>query len=125
MIKDFFSISPSIYWTNHFRFDVESAESNKPFGAIAVQSLVINTIIPYLFFMSKHKLNHEYIDYALDLLTQLPYEVNTKTKEFIKLGIKPLNALESQAQIQLFDNYCTKKACLKCNVAEYLLKNSS
>lgn len=125
MIKAFFSISPSIYWTNHFRFDVESEESNKPFGAIAIQSLVINTIIPYLFFMSKHKQNQEYIDYALDLLTQLPYEVNTKTKEFIKLGIKPLNALESQAQIQLFDNYCTKKACLKCNVAEYLLKNSS
>lgn len=125
MIKEFFNISPSIYWTNHFRFDVETLGSAKPFGAIAVQSIVINTIIPYLFFISKHKQNKEHIDYAIDLLTQLPYEVNTKTKEFIKLGIKPLNALESQAQIQLYDNYCTKKACLKCNVSEFLLKKIS
>jgi hypothetical protein len=59
------------------------------------------------------------------LLSQLPKEVNTKTKEYAKLGVKTENALESQAQIYLLDNFCSKKACLHCNVAEFLLKNSS
>ena len=74
--------------------------------------------------MSKHSLHTDYVEYALDLLSQLPPEINTKTKEFTKLGLKTENALESQAQIQLLDNYCSKKLCLQCNVAEFLLKNS-
>ncbi len=123
-IKLFFDIEPNDYWKTHFKFDVESEESSKIFGETALHSVIINTIVPYLFFMSKHNLHSDYVEYALDLLSQLPAEVNTKTKEFLKLGIKTENALESQAQIQLFDALCTKKLCLQCNVAEFLLKNS-
>jgi hypothetical protein len=124
IIKSFFEIEPNSYWKTHFRFDVESEESSKHFGETSFQSVVINTIIPYLIFMSKHNSNTDFIDYALDLLSQLPAEVNTKTKEFIKLGIHTENALESQAQIFLLDNFCSKQGCLNCNVAEFLLKNS-
>jgi hypothetical protein len=123
-IKLFFDSEPNTYWKTHFKFDVESEESNKSLGETAFHSIVINTIVPYLFFMSKHNLHADYVEYALDLLSQLPAEVNTKTKEFIKLGVKTENALESQAQIQLYDTLCTKKMCLQCNVAEFLLKNS-
>lgn len=123
-IKSFFNVTPYNYWKTHFKFDVESDESSKPIGDTAIHSIIINTIVPYLFFMSKHNLNLDYVDYALDLLSQLPAEVNTKTKEFTKLGVKTQNALESQAQIHLFDSLCSKKACLHCNVAEFLLKSS-
>lgn len=75
--------------------------------------------------MSKHNTNTDFVEYALDLLSQIPAEINTKTKEFSKLGVKTENALESQAQIYLLDNFCSKKACLQCNVAEFLLKSSS
>jgi hypothetical protein len=123
-IKNFFNITAHDYWKTHFKFDSESEESSKPMGDTAFHSIVINTIVPYLFFMSKHNLNSDYIDYALDLLIQLPAEVNTKTIEFTKLGVKAQNALESQAQIHLLDTLCSKKACLRCNVAEFLLKSS-
>jgi hypothetical protein len=123
-IKLFFEIEPNDYWRTHFKFDVLSEESSKSLGETAFHSIVINTIVPYLFFMSKHSLNDNYVEYALDLLSQLPAEINTKTKEFLKLGVKTESALESQAQIQLFDTLCTKKLCLQCNVAEFLLKNS-
>jgi len=124
-LQTYFDIEPNNYWNSHFKFDVESEKSSKQFGETAFQNVVINTIIPYLFFMSKHNTNNDFVEYALDLLAQLPAEINTKTKEFIKLGIKSENALESQAQIYLLDNLCSKKACLRCNVAEFLLKNSS
>lgn len=124
-IKSFFNIVPHDYWKTHFKFDVESEESAKQLGETAFHSIIINTVVPYLFFMSKHNLNSDYVDYALDLLSQLPAEINTKTKEFTKLGVKTQNALESQAQIQLFDSFCSKKSCLHCNVAEFLLKSSS
>ncbi len=123
-IKAFFESEPNDYWKTHFKFDTESEESSKRLGDTAFHSIVINTIVPYLFFMSTHNLHSDYVEYALDLLSQLPAEVNTKTKEFTKLGVKTDSALESQAQIQLLDAFCTKKLCLKCNVAEFLLKNS-
>jgi len=124
IIKMFFEVEPNVYWKTHFKFDSVSEESHKPIGENALYSLVINTIVPYLFFMSKHNLQVEYIEYALDLLTQLPAEENSKTKEFTKLGVDAENALESQAQIHLLDNYCLKKSCLNCNVAEFLFKNA-
>jgi hypothetical protein len=124
VIKLFFECEPNDYWKTHFKFDLESEESIKSIGETALYSILINTIIPYLFFMSKHNLDSSYVEYALDLLSQIPAEINTKTKAFTKLGIKTQNALESQAQIQLFDTLCTKKMCLECNVAEFLLKNS-
>lgn len=125
LLRTFFDIEPNDYWKTHYKFDVLSEESTKQFGETAFQSVVINTIVPYLFFMSKHNANNDFVDYALDLLSQLPAEVNTKTKEFLKMGVKTENALESQAQLYLLDNLCVKKACLNCNVAEYLLKTSS
>jgi hypothetical protein len=124
-LQSFFELEPNLYWKTHYKFDAESEESSKQFGETAFQNIVINTIVPYLFFMSKHNTNTDFVEYALDLLSQLPAEVNTKTKEFAKLGIKTENALESQAQIYLLDNLCSKKACLHCNVAEFLLKSSS
>lgn len=124
-LQVFFDCEPNAYWKAHFKFDIVSEESSKPLGDTAFHSIVINTIVPYLFFMSKHNLQSDCVDYALDLLSQLPAEVNTKTREFTKLGVKTLNALESQAQIQLLDSLCSKKACLHCNVAEFLLKSSS
>lgn len=124
-INQFFNTEPNYYWKTHFKFDSLSEESSKSLGETAINSIVINTIVPYLFFMSKHNLDSDYVEYALDLLSQLPAEINTKTKEFTKLGVKIDNALESQAQIQLFDTLCAKKLCLQCNVAEFLLKNSS
>lgn len=75
--------------------------------------------------MSKHNTNIDFVEYALDLLSQIPAEINTKTKEFAKLGVKTQSALQSQAQIFLLDNFCSRKACLHCNVAEFLLKSSS
>jgi len=123
-LKAYFDSEPNSYWRTHFKFDSESEDSPKLLGDKAFHSILINTIVPYLFFMSKHNLHADFVDYALDLLSQLPAEVNTKTKEFTKLGVKTDNALESQAQIQLLDTFCTKKLCLQCNVAEFLLKNS-
>lgn len=124
-IRKFFEVEPNSYWKTHYKFDVVSDETSKPLGDIALESIVINTIVPYLFFMSKHGAKNELIEHALDLLSQLPAEINKKTKEFTALGIKTESALESQAQLFLLDNFCSKKRCLHCQVGESLLKSSA
>ncbi|MDF2448838.1 MAG: hypothetical protein K0R26_1342 [Bacteroidota bacterium] len=124
LISKFFSVEPNQYWNNHFRFDNESISVSKSLGDAAIESIIINTIVPFLFFLSKHSNKEELADYAMDLLSQLPAEKNKKTKEFSFMGMPPLNALESQAQIYLLDNFCSKKRCLHCQVGESLLKSS-
>lgn len=123
-LKDFFSVETSDYWQTHFKFDEQADLSKKPLGDVAFNTIIINTIVPFLFFLSKHSAIESFSEYGLDLLSQLKPEVNTKTKHFLELDVKTENALESQAQIQLYDNFCSKKACLHCNVAQALLKNS-
>ena len=122
-LKEFFSAETSTYWQTHFKFDTLSDNSIKQLGNSAFQSIVINTIVPFLVFMGKQTTNDSYTEYALDLLTQLPAEENSKTNYYKELGIKTDNALQSQAQIHLYDNYCKPKSCLQCNVAKFLLKN--
>ena len=123
-IKNYFTIEVHSYWQNHFLFDNEVTSSNKTFGEEASNSIVINVIIPFLGFMAIKQSKDELMDYALELLTQLPSEKNTKTKAYTSLGIINTSALDSQAEIQLYDHYCTKKACLTCHVGQALLKNS-
>ncbi|MES2130700.1 MAG: DUF2851 family protein [Bacteroidota bacterium] len=121
----FFDVTVHPYWKSHFKFDSVSEESHKPLGEVAFNAIVINTIVPFLFFYSKRNTNEQIREYAFDLLTMLKPEANSKTKEFTDLGLKAKNALESQAQIELYDAFCSKKACLHCNLAEFLLKAST
>ena len=123
-LKAFFNIETTAYWKTHYKFDTEVEESIKPLGESAFHTIVINTIVPFLFFMSERHSNMELKEYAMDLLAQLPAEVNTKTNAFTSLGVKTESALESQAQIQLLDHFCSVKACLQCHIGQALLKKS-
>ncbi len=123
-LRAFFDISTQPYWNSHFQLDSESEEIAKPIGDSAFYSIVINAIVPFLFFYAKHTGKESFVDYALELLIEIPAEVNKKTKEFSQLGITTQNAMESQALIHLYDVFCTKKQCLNCHVGRHLLKKS-
>ncbi len=120
-LKKYFDVEVSSYWNDHYTFDDESILKKKNLGINAFELLVINSIVPFLFFMSKN--NEEFMNYAFDLLNQIKAEVNFKTKEFSKLGVKVDNSFESQALIYLFDQFCSKKACLNCSVGNDLIKS--
>lgn len=120
----FFHVGTHTYWETHFKFDVSAHKAMKPLGKVAFHSIVINTIAPFLFFTYSRNGHQPLKDYAVDLLTGLEAEANRKTALFTELGMKAANALESQAQTELYDVFCSEKACLRCNVAEFLLKAS-
>jgi hypothetical protein len=123
-LKNYFNVETNVYFKSHFKFDSPVTECSKHLGDSAFYNIVINTIVPFLFFVSKQNFNADLQDYAFDLLEQIPAEINTKTKAFTNLGVIPESALETQAMIKLHDSYCSIKSCLNCHVAEFLLKNS-
>ena len=64
-------------------------------------------------------------DYSsvLSIIEEIKSEKNSITEQFKSLKIVSNNALESQALLQLKNEYCSKQGCLNCAFGNELLKN--
>ena len=90
---------------------------------MAVQNILINTVVPFLFEYGKQHLDESKCERALQWLEKMKPEVNNITNKWSTLGIKAGNALQSQSLLQLKNEYCSKQLCLTCNIGHYVLKN--
>jgi hypothetical protein len=122
-IKHILKAKPSDYWEDHYHFNKKSVKKTKPLGQSAIQILIINTVVPFLFVYGKHTGKEELCDRALGLLLEIKPENNSIISKWKRLGLKPENAFESQALIQLKNKYCTFKKCLHCPIGNYIIKN--
>jgi hypothetical protein len=117
-------VTANDYWHYHYRFDEESAYLPKPLGTSMHHLLIINAIAPAVFAYGSYTADAALKDKALGWLESLPAEKNSKIAPLAALGIRPANAFESQALLQLKTNWCDAKACLQCAVGNFLLKQS-
>ncbi len=122
-LKDFyelFDVSVSKYWKTHYSFTAESKKSNKKLTKPFIDLLLINTIIPLQFMYLRyiHKLDEERL---LNSVRQIKPEKNAIIDKFKKLNIASNNALESQALLQLKNEYCIKQKCLQCVIGNALI----
>ncbi|HZY39862.1 MAG TPA: DUF2851 family protein [Mucilaginibacter sp.] len=118
----FTEVKVNPYWENHYRFDTESAPSAKNLGQDSVNILLLNTLALFLFSYGKHNQIQHYINRSLQLLEFLPHENNKIVTDFANLGVKIKTAFESQALLELKNNYCNNKKCLHCGVGNKILK---
>ena len=89
-----------------------------------IENIIINTIVPVLFAYGNYHSESKYKVKALRWLEESAAEINTITKGFATIGISCKNACDSQAMIELKNEYCVNKKCLDCGVGNYLLKNN-
>jgi hypothetical protein len=121
----FFDIRASEYWNDHYKFDSASEKnSKKRLGKSGMENLIINTVVPFLFAYAKSKGDISQQEQAINILLDINAENNKITKQWKELNIHCNNAFESQAQIQLFNSYCTKKKCLDCGIGKQILQGS-
>jgi hypothetical protein len=119
-----FKVSPSTFWDTHYTFGHETARLKKNLGKSAIENLIINTIVPFIFVYGKHYAKEDKCDLALQLLTRLSPEKNSITQLWSAMGIVPKDALQSQSLIELKNNYCNAKKCLQCSIGHFVLKNN-
>lgn len=120
-IKNIFSYEPSDYWKTHYRFGVESKSRYKVPGSLSVESIIINAVVPFVFCYADTKNNTELKDKALHLLEGLKPEQNSIIRNWTEIGLKALNAYDSQALIQLKNEYCANKKCLRCRIGHKVM----
>lgn len=109
------------YWCNHYTMDGTLLEKDLTFGKGSAENLLINTFAPFLFFYSKKLGKPEFTAASIALLTACKPEANSKTRLFESRKKSLRNAADSQGIINLYDNYCSRKQCLKCGIAAAIL----
>jgi hypothetical protein len=122
-LRKLFLIEIPSYWQNRFRFGVESHILEKKLGNDQVDVILINVIVPLLFFYGRINNNYEYEDQAIKIMEELHSEKNKITRMYSQFGIKSINAAESQSLLELYLNYCKQKRCLSCNLGNKVLRN--
>jgi len=123
-IINLFRIETNEYWKDHYQFDTKSELRKKVLGISSINLILINTIIPFLFVYGQHRANEPLQQKALTWLEQIKAENNHIVNRFKSIGIKPQNAMQSQALLQLKSNYCKNKRCLECRIGHRILKES-
>ena len=122
-VKKWFDVTANDYWHYHYRFDETSSFKKKTLGVTMIDNIIINTVCPVLFAYGNYHDENKYKDKALKWLEEIAAEKNSITLGFQKLLIENKNAYDSQALIELKNEYCVKKRCLDCSVGNAILKS--
>ena len=124
-LERLFSRRAAPYWDTHYQFDQATAKASvKHIGRMQADLLIINAWVPLLFIYGVDHGQQHYKDQALHLLTQLAAENNAVVRRWQEAGVSPSNAAESQALLQLTNNYCSQRRCLECRIGYQLLKHT-
>ncbi|MCU0318186.1 MAG: DUF2851 family protein [Amoebophilaceae bacterium] len=119
------SIVQSSYWQKHYQFYKESERKITGLGKTSIEHVLINTTVPLLVAYGKTKDEQDYVDRAIAILQYLPAEYNAITRHWNDVGIKAKNAFDSQALIELFNNFCAKKQCLSCHIGASVMQKAT
>lgn len=121
-LSKIFATTQSVYWQSHYRFGKPSAGLINPLGAASIDNILINSVAPMLAAYGMEKDDYSYIDRAQNVLQHIAAEDNAITRTWDHLNWKVKTAFDSQALIELYNNYCKRKNCLNCNIGASILK---
>jgi hypothetical protein len=118
-------VKASDYWNNHYQFGQISKPYKKILTPDSVFLLLLNAIIPTIFVYGKIRNSSDFKDKALTYLESLPPEKNSIIKKWIRIGMPARNAFETQALLELRNEYCEVRKCLSCAIGSKLISNIS
>lgn len=123
-IRDLFDVELNSYWDNHFQFDKTSkVERRKILGKTAVDLIIINAIVPMLFYYGHTHSLESYKEKAMSFLEQIEAEDNLIIRNFQNSGVVLQNAFQTQAILYMYKYYCKRRRCLECRIYSVLSKS--
>ncbi|MBP3510459.1 MAG: DUF2851 family protein [Prevotella sp.] len=120
-LRALFSTGVTPYWQTHYTFAAESTHSGKHLSGSSLDLLLINTAIPMIFAYGRHISDESLCCRATDMLESLRPENNRIIRMWRECGLTVRSAGDTQALIQLKNEYCDRRECLRCRFGyEYL-----
>lgn len=120
-IRQLFCAETSAYWRTHYIPGAEGDEHPKRIGAFKANIIGINLVAVLQFAYGSYTGRESLRDSALTLLGKLPAEDNRYMRAWMAAGVRPGNAFDSQALLQLSTEFCTPKRCHECPVGRRIL----
>lgn len=121
-LKNLLTATASNYWTSHYHFGKSTEKSYENLGTESINGLIINTVAPLLAAYAMQTDNDIFMAKAIRFFEQMPAEKNNITKLWQEIGLPVKTAFDSQASLELYNDFCTKKQCLQCRIGREILK---
>jgi len=121
-LYELFMVTTSEFWFKHYTFDKSADEKEKTIGRSSIDNIIINTVFPLLFVMSKYFDDAVLQQKTLEWMAQIPAEKNNIVNRWRDLGVQMQSAIDSQAYIELYNEYCMKSRCLSCRLGAYIIR---
>ncbi len=121
-IRRLFCVDSSDYWRTHHIPGSPSDDRPKRIGLFKANIIGINLVAVLQFAYGSYMGRENLRDSALTLLERLPAEENRYMRTWSSAGIRPANAFESQALLQLSTEYCAAERCAECPVGRRMLR---
>ncbi len=119
-----FKVGVSEYWQTHYQFDRESTRKQKLLTRSFIDLLIVNTVIPVKFAFA---LGHgkDITENIIAMMRGILPEKNIIVEKFASFGLESTSSLESQALLELKNEYCNKSRCIACAIGIALLKSTA
>jgi hypothetical protein len=121
-VKKMLSGTANTYW--HYVFEEIAPCKEKKSGTQMINNILIYTIVAVPFAYGLHYNNESVRNITIKWLEQTLPKKNEIATGFENIGFTNKNAFDSQALIQLKNEYCDDKRCLQCSIRNVLLKRS-
>lgn len=123
-VSRLFMTEAADYWTTHYIPARQSANSVKRLGRSKAHLIGINLVAPMQFFYSARTGREELRTRAVELLESIPAEDNRFIRSWQGEGVPVQSAFDTQALLQLFNEYCAEGRCCACRLGRRLIKKS-
>jgi hypothetical protein len=120
-LRTLFRVPVNPYWNTHTDFDRPARPAVRKIGVSSVNSILLNTLVPFLFCYGKRRGGDRFIEHALELITLMAPEENTVTSHWAMIGMPNTHAGQSQALIHLKKEYCDARACVHCAIGNNII----
>lgn len=113
----------SDYWKNHYHFgkSYKKRRNRHTLSQASKNRIILNALVVFLFFYAEQQRNEHIKQQLVELIEKIPPETNNIIQKWVSLGIRIENQLQSQALIELYNEYCKKKKCMQCKVGHAIL----
>lgn len=111
-----FDVQASTFWDTHYQFFRESHKQRKSLGWGSQQILIINAVIPFLFFYGRQRGEERIVERAMRWLEEMKPENNFIVRSWSRFGFEFDSAMHTQALVQLRREYCDNHRCMECRV---------
>ena len=78
-------------------------------------------VVPYYFYLGKYE--EQYRQKGIEIAEILPPEKNNIVQQMKMLGFSINNSFDSQAVLEIYNEFCKKKKCLNCAIGAKIINS--